>query len=68
MRGINFKEKKVVPLIFMQFCHCHLNKLDRLTPQDVYYLLMSFVRTIQMHHKAINKYWLDPEEKKGGWK
>ena len=36
---------------------------------------MSFVRTIQMHHKAINKYWavdfnspvnfFDPEEKKG---
>ena len=37
MRGNNFKEKKVVPLIFTQFwIRSHLNKLDRLTPQDVY--------------------------------
>ena len=36
MRGNNFKEKKVVPLIFMQFwIRSHLNQLDRLTPQDV---------------------------------
>ena len=39
MRGNNFKEKKVVPLIFTLFwIRSHLNKLDRLTPQDVYYL------------------------------
>ena len=39
MRGNNFKEKKVVPLIFTQFwIRSHLNKLDRLTPQDVYYV------------------------------
>ena len=37
MRGNNFKEKKVIPLIFTQFwIRSHLNKLDRLTPQDVY--------------------------------
>jgi hypothetical protein len=41
MRGNNFKEKKVVPLIFMQFWNrSHLNQLDRLTPQDwdAYYI------------------------------
>ena len=39
MRGNNFKEKKVVPLIFTQFCiRSHLNQLERMTPQDVYYL------------------------------
>ena len=33
MRGNNFKEKKVVPLIFTQFwIRSHLNQLDRLTP------------------------------------
>ena len=38
MTGNNFKEKKVVPLIFTQFwSRSHLNKLDQLTPQDVYY-------------------------------
>ena len=37
MRGNNFKEKKVVPLIFTQFCiRSHLNKLYWLTPQDIY--------------------------------
>ena len=37
MRGNNFKEKKVVPLTFPQFwVTSHLNKLDWLTPQDVY--------------------------------
>ena len=36
MEGNNFK-KKVVPLIFTQFwIISHLNKLDRLTPQDIY--------------------------------
>ena len=39
MRGNNIKEKKVVPLIFTQFwIRSHLNKLNLLTPQDVYYL------------------------------
>ena len=37
MRGNNFKEKKVVPWIFMHFrIRSHLNQLDPLTPQDVY--------------------------------
>ena len=36
MRGNNFKEKKVIPLIFTEFwIRSHLNKLDRLTPQEV---------------------------------
>ena len=36
MRGNNFKEKKVIPFIFTQFrIRSHLNKIDRLTPQDV---------------------------------
>ena len=40
MTGNNFKEKKVVSLIFMQFwSRSHLNKLDRLTPQDVYWII-----------------------------
>ena len=39
MRGNNFKEKKVVPLIFTQFwIRTHLNQLDPLTPQDAYYV------------------------------
>ena len=43
MRGNNFKEKKVVPLIFTQFwIRSHLNQLDRLTPQDVYITTCSF--------------------------
>ena len=43
MTGNNFKEKKVVPLIFIQFwSRSHLNKLDLLTQQDVYYLLTFF--------------------------
>ena len=43
MRGNNFKQKKVVPLIFMQFwIRSHLNQLDRLTPQDVYITTCSF--------------------------
>ena len=41
MRGNIFKEKKVILLIFMQFCiRSHLNQLDPLTPQDIYYLWM----------------------------
>ena len=40
MTGNNFKEKKAVPFIFTQFwSRSHLNKLDRLTPQDVYCVL-----------------------------
>ena len=36
MRGNDFEENKVVLLIFKQFCsRSHLNKLDRLTPQDI---------------------------------
>ena len=43
MTGNNFKEKKVVPLIFTQFwSRSHLNKLDRLTPQDVYYGMYTY--------------------------
>ena len=39
MRWNDFEENKVVPLISKQFLNrSHLNKLDRLTPQDVYYL------------------------------
>ena len=39
MTGNNFKEKKVFPLIFMQFwSRSHLILLDWLTPQDVYYI------------------------------
>ena len=37
MRWNNFKEKWGAPLIFKKFwIRSHLNKLDRLTPQDVY--------------------------------
>ena len=37
MRRNNFKEKKGIPLLFKQFwIRSYLNKLDRLTPQDVY--------------------------------
>ena len=37
MTGNNFKEKKVVPLIFRQLhSRSHLILLDRLTPKDVY--------------------------------
>ena len=37
MSGNSFKEKKVIPLIFTLFwIRSHLNKLDCLTPQDVY--------------------------------
>ena len=38
MRGNDFEENKVVPLIFKQFwirSNLHLSKLDWLTPQDV---------------------------------
>ena len=39
MRGHDFEKNKVVPLIFKQFySRSHLNKLDRLTPKDIYYL------------------------------
>ena len=39
MRGNDFEENKVIPLIFKQFwSRSHLSKLDRLTPQDVYYM------------------------------
>ena len=39
MRGNNIKEKKVVSLIFTTFwIRSYLNKLDWLTPQDIYYL------------------------------
>ena len=39
MTGNNFKEKKAISLIFMQiWSRSHLNKLDWLTPQDVYYI------------------------------
>ena len=42
MRGNNFKQKKFVPLIFTQFwIRSHLNKLDRLTPQDAYCIMIS---------------------------
>ena len=38
MRGTYFEESKVVSLVFKQFwSRSHLNKLDWLTPQDVYY-------------------------------
>ena len=44
MRGNNFKEKKVIPLIFTQFwIRSHLNQLVRLTPQDVYHLSTGYV-------------------------
>ena len=38
MREKGFEENKVVPSIFKQFwSRNHLNKLDQLTPQDIYY-------------------------------
>ena len=41
MRGNYFEENKVVPSIFMQFrSRNHMNKLDSLTPQDVYKIHM----------------------------
>ena len=43
MKGNNFKGKKVVLLIFIQFwIRSHLNQLDRLTPQDIYYVYVIF--------------------------
>ena len=39
MRGNDFEENKVIPLIFKQFwSRSHVSKLDRLTPQDVYHV------------------------------
>ena len=39
MRGNDFEEKNAVPLIFKQFwSRSYLNKFDRLTPQDIYYI------------------------------
>ena len=41
MAGNNFKEKKVISLIFMQFwSRSHFNKLDWLTPQAICYKLV----------------------------
>ena len=43
MTGNTFEQKKIVPLIFTQFwSRSHLNKLDRLTPQDVYFIWIYF--------------------------
>ena len=39
MKGHDFEENKVVPLISKQFLNrSHLNKLDQLTPQDIHYI------------------------------
>ena len=66
MRGNDLEETKVVPLIFKQFwSRSHLNKLDRLTPQDVYYLWTStamdhsglemWIRKENVHHIRYNE-------------
>ena len=44
IRGNNFKEKKVVPLIFTQFwTRSHLNNLDPLTSQDIYVYVCTLI-------------------------
>ena len=44
MRGNDFEENKVIPLSFKQFLNrSHLNKLDRLTTQDVYCVVFAVV-------------------------
>ena len=48
MRGKNFKEKNIVPLIFTQFwIRNHLNKLDWLTPQDPCIAAFYFAKSMQ---------------------
>ena len=51
MRGNDFEENKVVLLIFTKFwCRSHLNKLDRLTPQDVYCIL-TLIKAVMLCNK-----------------
>ena len=57
MRGNNFKEKKVVPLIFTHYwIRSHLNKLDRLTPKDVYYLTNQWLTHKKYNHFSLASY------------
>ena len=54
MRGNDFEVNKVVPLIFKQFwSRSDLNKLDWLTPQDVYYI----VYLLYTRYYILNKQW-----------
>ena len=66
----NFKEKKGVLLIFEQFrSRCHLSKLDRLTPQDVYCVRSTYnLRTLpfSLRFSAIARFTYGSEQGCGG--